>query len=229
MIWVWERFVIANFIYTYHMAQKKNYYAHKRSELIEQVEPGARRVLEVGCGVGNTSAAIKIDRQAREVWGVEVVPDAAQKAMDNPAIDRVFCGDIAVLVEDLPENGFSHIVAGDVIEHLVDPWTSLQRLYSRLEPGGKFICSIPNIRTLSFVSKLLFTKRFEYKDSGVLDRTHLRFFARKDIEIMFQGAGFTDIKITALTAGKNTIKRIGRFIFKDLVLKRFLIIAYKKA
>lgn len=210
------------------MSEPQQYYASERHELVAQVDPDARRVLEIGCGYGNTSAAIKRVRRAEEVWGVEVVPDVAQKAMENPALDRVFCGDIAEVVKELPENGFSHIIAGDVLEHLIDPWDSLQSLHSRLEPGGKFICSIPNIRTLSFVAKLLFTKRFEYKDSGVLDRTHLRFFARKDIELMFQGAGFTSIKITALVPGRNAVKRVGRFLFRDLVLKRFLITAYRE-
>jgi SAM-dependent methyltransferase len=210
------------------MSDSEQYYAIERHELVAQVDPDAGRVLEIGCGFGNTSAAIKRVKHAREAWGVEVVPEVAQKAMDNPALDRVFCGDIAVVVNELPEDGFSHIIAGDVLEHLIDPWASLQNLHSRLQPGGKFICSIPNIRTLSFVSKLLFTKRFEYKDSGVLDRTHLRFFARKDIELMFQGAGFTNINVTALAPGKNAVKRFGRFLFGDLVLKRFLITAYRE-
>ena len=210
------------------MSESEQYYAIERHELVAQVDPDARRVLEIGCGYGNTSAAIKQVRRAQEIWGVEVVPEVAQKAMENPALERVFCGDIAVVVEELPKEGFSHIIAGDVLEHLVDPWASLQNLHARLQPGGKFVCSIPNIRTLSFVAKLLFIKRFEYKDSGVLDRTHLRFFTRKDIELMFQGAGFTDIKITALTPGKNFVKRLGRILFRDLVLKRFLITAYRE-
>jgi len=211
------------------MNENKNYYANERLELIELVEPGARRVLEIGCGFGNTSAAIKKNRHAKEVWGVEVVPVAAQKAMENPALDQVFCGDITVIVDELPENGFSHVIAGDVLEHLVDPWTTLAKLHSRLESGGKFICSIPNICTLSFIAGLLLTRRFEYKDSGVMDRTHLRFFARKDIKIMFEDAGFTDIRISALKPAKNAVKRFGRFIFGDLVLKRFLITAHKTA
>ncbi len=209
------------------MSSTEIYYSSERRELVAQVDLDAPSVLEIGCGYGNTLAAIKRDRRAKEVWGVEVVREVAQKAMDNPALDRVLCGDIAVVVDELPEGGFSHIIAGDVLEHLVDPWTSLERLHSCLKPGGKFICSIPNIRTLSFLAKLLFTRRFEYKDSGVLDRTHLRFFARRDIELMFQGAGFIDIEITALVPGRNAIKRFGRFLFGDLVLKRFLITARK--
>jgi 2-polyprenyl-3-methyl-5-hydroxy-6-metoxy-1,4-benzoquinol methylase len=203
----------------------KTYYEKARPELVVQVEMNARQVLEIGCGNGITSAAIKRDRNAIEVWGVEVVPEAAAKARENPSLGQVFTGDIADVLTELPDSGFSHIIAGDVLEHLVDPWSVLSDLRTRLEPGGKIISSIPNIRTLSFIFKMLFSGRFEYKDSGVLDRTHLRFFARKDIELMFEGAGFTDIEITALSTRKNVLKRIGRMIFGDLVLKRFLITA----
>ncbi len=207
------------------MSAPKGYYANKRVELVEPVESNARRVLEIGCGSGNTLAAIKQERQANEVWGVEMVPEAAQKAAENPVLDRVICGDIADLLDELPHEGFSHIIAGDVLEHLVDPWAILKALRLKLEPGGKISSSIPNIRTISFFSKLLFTKRFEYKDSGVMDITHLRFFARKDIKIMFADAGYSNIEITALTPGKNALKRLGRAVFGDLVLKRFLITA----
>ena len=113
----------------------------------------------------------------------------------------------------------------DVIS--TNTWAILNALRSKLEPDGKIISSIPNIRTISFVSKLLFAKRFEYKESGVMDITHLRFFARKDIEIMFTDAVYSNIKIIALKPGRNAFKRLGRAIFGDLVLKRFLITATK--
>jgi 2-polyprenyl-3-methyl-5-hydroxy-6-metoxy-1,4-benzoquinol methylase len=207
------------------MTGDRDYYAQERPELVALVEHGARRVLDIGCGAGKVSAAIRRDRSAREIWGVELVPEVAERARDNPALDRVLCGDISELVVDLPVASFSHIVAGDVLEHLVDPWTALARLRACLEPGGTFICSIPNIRNLSFIMKLLVTGRFEYKDAGVLDRTHLRFFGRKDIVQMFREAGFTDIRIGPVRPKKKLIKRVGRALLGDLVVKGFLVTA----
>ena len=207
------------------MITVSTYYQHDRPELVEQVDIGARRVLDIGCGAGMVSAAIKLQRQAAEIWGVEVVPEVAQAARSNPALDHVLTGDIANLLDDLPEGGFSHIVAGDVLEHLADPWAVLQRLHDCLEPGGKFICSVPNIRNLSFVFKLLFGGRFEYSDSGVLDRTHLRFFARRDIELMFGNAGFGDIDIRPARPKRGLIKQAGRLLLGDLVVKVFLVTA----
>jgi len=209
------------------VASPAGYYSHERPELVVQVDHGARKVLDIGCGAGHISAAIKRDRGALEIWGVELVPEVARQAGENPALDRVICGDLSEVVKGLETNSFSHIVAGDVLEHLVDPWAVLAGLSNCLEPGGKFICSIPNIRNLSFFFSLFLGGSFEYKDTGVMDRTHLRFFARKDIHQMFENAGFEKIRISAVRTKKNLFKRAGRALLGDLVLKGFLVTANK--
>ena len=127
----------------------------------------------------------------------------------------------------IPDNYFSYIIAGDVLEHLVDPWTILAKLRHKLRDDGTIIASIPNIKNLSFFIKLFFAGRFEYKDSGVMDRTHLRFFARKDLQIMFEEAGYQNISIGPVRPKKALIKRIGRALLRDFVIKGFLITANK--
>ena len=205
------------------MSDGESYYAHERPELVAQVSENAERILDLGCGEGLMTTAIKRDRKAQEIWGVEVVASVAEKARTNPAFDKVLCGDLETLVDELPDQHFSHIIAGDVLEHLVDPWIVLEKLRHKLMPSGQFICSIPNIRNFSFVAKLLFKGRFEYKDSGVMDRTHLRFFARKDVELLFTGAGFQNVRIQPVRPKKNFSKRIMRGLFGDLVIKGFLV------
>lgn len=207
------------------MSSKESYYGHERPELVALVDRDAASVLDLGCGEGAMSAAIKRDRRAEEIWGVEVVASVAERARQNPAFSQVLCGDVEVLMSQLPDSYFSHVVAGDVLEHLVDPWQVLTDLRAKLRPGGLLICSIPNIRNFSFIAKLLFRGRFEYKDSGVMDRTHLRFFARADIEKMFSDAGYADIRIGPVRPKKNLSKRLARILFGDLVVKGFLITA----
>ncbi len=202
------------------------YYQHQRPELVAEISGTALRVLDLGCGAGMVSAAIRARCDVREVWGVEVVPEVAAQALKNPALDKVLCGDISHLLGELPPDFFSHIVAGDVLEHLIDPWSVVGGLLNCLEPGGKFICSIPNIRNFSFILELLFRKRFAYRDSGVMDRTHLRFFTRKDIELMFEEAGYTEIRISPVRPKSALHKRLGRALFGDLVIKGFLITAH---
>ena len=106
-------------------------------------------------------------------------------------------------------------------------WSTLDRLHAALKPGGLFICSIPNIRNLSFILKLLFKGSFEYKDAGVMDRTHLRFFARTDVEQLFRGAGFEHPEIRKLRPKPGVVKALGRVLFGDLAIKGFLVTACK--
>jgi 2-polyprenyl-3-methyl-5-hydroxy-6-metoxy-1,4-benzoquinol methylase len=67
----------------------------------------------------------------------------------------------------------------DVLEHVKDPWALVDALHPRLRPGGSIIASIPNIRHYTVSMGLLFAGKWELADSGLLDRTHLRFFVRK--------------------------------------------------
>jgi 2-polyprenyl-3-methyl-5-hydroxy-6-metoxy-1,4-benzoquinol methylase len=204
-----------------------NYYHYERPELVAEVPQNAVRVLDIGCGAGAISAAMKRDRGVQEVWGVEIVTDVADEAKQNPALDKVLVGSIEELVHELPESYFDCIMAGDVLEHLIDPWATLAELQKRLKPGGVIISSMPNIRNFSFILKLLFTGRFQYRDSGVMDRTHLRFFGRKDMVDLFEGAGFEEVQAAPARPKKQLHKQFGRLLFGDLVTKVFLIKARK--
>ena len=200
------------------------YYAHSRPELLEQIEQKADNVvLDVGCGVGELCSELRLSGRAREVWGVELVPEIAERAGANPDLTKVYCGDISTIVYDLPQSYFSHVIAGDVLEHLVDPWSTLERLRAVMRRDGRIVASVPNIRNLSFILQLLFRRTFKYKDSGVLDRSHLRFFARKDLYDLFASAGFEDIRIRHARPKRNLFNRIAKALFGDLAVKVFLV------
>ena len=208
------------------MGDQASYFSHPRPELVAALPAtDGNRVLDLGCGSGAMSQGIRDQGKAEEIWGVEINPDAAAAAKQSGAIDRVLQGDLEAVMGELPSGHFTHVIAGDVLEHLVDPWQALARLKTCMAPGGQFICSIPNVRNLSFILMLLFKKRFEYRDSGVMDRTHLRFFARKDVHDLFAGAGFADIEIGPVRPKKKLSWRIGKAVFGDLVIKGFLVTA----
>lgn len=210
------------------MSSEEGYHSHPRPELVAVLPSDPHnRVLDLGCGSGAMSALIREQQKASEIWGVEKFPDAARSARDCGALDKVLDGDLEEVIEQLPAEHFTHVIAGDILEHLVDPWVVCDKLRACLVPGGTFICSIPNIRNISFLLALIFKARFEYKDSGVMDRTHLRFFARKDVHDLFAGAGFTDISINPVRPKTRLSWRIGRALLGDLVIKGFLVTARK--
>lgn len=210
------------------MSDKAVYHSHRRPELVAVLpEDPNNRVLDLGCGTGAMSSLIREEHKASEVWGVEKFPDAAQRARDCAALNKVLSGDLEEVIDQIPAEHFTHVIAGDILEHLVDPWVVCEKLRTKLVPGGTFICSIPNIRNISFLLALTFKGRFEYKESGVMDRTHLRFFARKDVHDLFSGAGFVDISINPVRPKTRLSWHIGRAVLGDLVIKGFLVTARK--
>lgn len=113
-----------------------------------------------------------------EVWGVEMNPDAAELA--KSVLDFVYVGTIkAFLISEFAhQNKFDYIVFGDVLEHLPYPSEILKKCKSILISGGGIVASIPNVAHLA-VRVMLLEGRWEYRDVGIMDNTHLRFFDKK--------------------------------------------------
>ena len=88
------------------------------------------------------------------------------------------------------------LVFGDVLEHLRDPWATLQSLSGLLRDGGALVACIPNISHWSIVAGLL-AGRFDYAEEGLLDRTHLRFFTLRSILDLVRRAGLTPVRVRA--------------------------------
>src|SRR3990172_1078180 len=55
--------------------------------------------------------------------------------------------------------------------------------------------SIPNVRHLSTIKELLFKGKWPYRERGIHDKSHLRFFTLKNIIELFEGAGLEVITI----------------------------------
>ena len=164
-----------------------SYYQGTRDEMLRFIPENVGTVLEVGCADGNFGNRLK-ENGAREVWGVELVESAAQRA--QRVLDRVLVGDIADLIDQLPANYFDLVIFNDVLEHMVDPFSVLERIKSRISQDGVVVSSIPNIRYYHVFRELLVHKTWEYEESGILDRTHLRFFTVKSIRNMYERLGY---------------------------------------
>jgi len=80
-------------------------------------------------------------------------------------------------------------VFGDVLEHLIDPWKVLKNIRKILPPGGNVAVCLPNMQHWSVQARLA-TGAIHYEESGLLDRTHLRWFTRQTALQMFADCGF---------------------------------------
>lgn len=156
--------------------------------LVVDLVPPRSRVLEFGCATGYMSEVLA-SRRGCSVVGIELAPAAAEIARGR--CEKVVVGDAETLDlrEALGGDRFDAILFADVLEHLRDPAALLRAVQPFLAQGGGIIASIPNIAHGS-VRLALLRGEFRYRDLGLLDSTHLRFFTRETIQDLFEENGY---------------------------------------
>jgi len=171
--------------------KEEGYFNYPRLDLLEMLPRGrGLRLLEIGAGNGATLRAAKAMGIAAYTVGVDLV-EPAPVADGLPPVDRFFCGDVEGLAAELGEAAFDVVLCADVLEHLIDPWRTVRLLAGPLKSGGVFLSSIPNVRNFRALRAIVLEGDFRYAEAGLLDRTHLRFFCRKNIRQLFEQAGLT--------------------------------------
>lgn len=168
-----------------------HYLDYVNPNLLELIDHAPRRVLELGCAGGGFGAALKQRYPQAAVIGVEAGRAAAAKAATR--LDRVIHArleEVDFAAEGIGAGEIDTVIAADVLEHLVNPWDLLVRLKGRLAEDAQVIASIPNVRNMWLVSRLLLGGRWEYEERGLLDITHLRFFTLAEMHRMFEQTGY---------------------------------------
>ena len=162
-----------------------------RTLALRLIPPG-KTVLELGPATGRVTRILS----ERGCKVVAVERDAAMSPNLERYCSRVIVGDVErlSLEEVFGEQRFDVILAGDFLEHLAHPLELLRGLKEYLSVDGYVVASIPNIAHGSVRLSLL-EGRFEYKDIGILDRTHLRFFTLDSILSLFSDAGFAIVDV----------------------------------
>jgi 2-polyprenyl-3-methyl-5-hydroxy-6-metoxy-1,4-benzoquinol methylase len=185
-------------------------YVGPRPDIERLIPRNPKIILDVGCSTGTLGVAIKASTGA-QVFGIELSEAMANEAIQH--LDRVFVGDAAeiILREKLGNHQFSTIIFADVLEHLVDPWAVLKAAATHLETEGTIIASIPNIRHIDTLYNLVFKGYWPYRDRGIHDRTHLRFFTKKNILELFEHSGLVI----------ETIETNYRFLERPAAINRF--------
>ncbi len=168
-------------------------YTGVREDLLALItDESLGEVLDVGCANGATSRALKQRFPGSSVTGIELDPRSAEEARQH--LDRVLVGDAVMGLQTLSAETkqFDLVLCGDVLEHLADPWAALRLI--RGLTRGTAIVSLPNVAHYSTLMSLFFGKRWPYRDRGIHDRTHLRFFGAANLPELFESAGFSEIK-----------------------------------
>jgi SAM-dependent methyltransferase len=149
--------------------------------------PAGARVLEIGAHTGFFSHALRA--RGCRVTALEVDPRAASHAAAHA--DRVVVGDVEDPAVRARVGGpFDVVLLMHVLEHLVDPWAVLRALRADLDRGGRAIVLLPNVACWRVRKALFLRGALEYEDTGILDRTHLRFFTIDSSRALLESSGW---------------------------------------
>lgn len=173
-----------------------DYFSHARREILPLLLRRAPRALEVGCGAGHTLALLKQQGLCDWACGIEISPAAAAQATQR--LDKVVQGNIEVMELPVEPGSIDLLLCLDVLEHLIDPWGALNRLSTLLSKDGILVASIPNVRHFGVLLPLMIRGRWDYLDSGILDRSHLRFFTRSTAIELIESSGLLVEQVIAI-------------------------------
>lgn len=221
----------------HYTAKESIYFSNIRMDIISLIPLNpAQKVLEIGAGAGNTLLYIKESNLAQEVMGVELM-EIANSNQKNPLIDKFQVANIELENIQAPDEYFDIIICADVLEHLVDPWSVIDKISRCLKKDGLLIVSVPNIREWKTLCKVIFRGDFSYQASGgIMDKTHLRFFCKKNIYQMLNTPMLSTIynkpnfmlKVVQEGRKRRIFNLLTFRLFEDFLAIQYLFIARKK-
>ncbi len=187
--------------YIAERANRQRHQARIARELRSLLLPnsGRPRLLDVGCGLGYF-----LDEAFEEGF------DPAGLEFNGHAVERLrqkFAFPIlhgAIESVELEPESFDAITMFDVIEHLRDPFGSLDKLHRALRPGGVLVISTPDAESLT--SRLIGSRLEDFRRT----REHLVFFGRQTLREVLREHGFDPLSIGS----------IGHTFDLDLLLRR---------
>jgi len=181
-------------------SKSSDYFSLEREIIINEVNGNNLIVLDIGCGSGELGEALK-KKSKTIVYGVELNKKAYEKA--SLKLDHAIHANIESVKISYEKQSFDYIIMGDVLEHLIDPMSTLKKLKPYLKKEGSFLLTVPNIRYWKTLIDLVLKDEWEYKDWGILDFTHLRFFTKKSLFRLFFKMDFNHLSVSRVI-GKNT-------------------------
>lgn len=194
----------------------------------QKIKPNSR-ILEFGSSNGMLTKNLNQKKNCI-IDIVEISEQSAKQAAQFAT--RVFMGEVQgnienyIWYEELKDQKYDYIVFLDVLEHLHNPKEVLIKCKELLQDDGSILLSVPNIAHNSIIINLIENK-FEYTDVGLLDNTHIHFFAYDTLCKMIHDSGFCATQESALQlpVGSNEIensyKNIPKHMAQQLRLREF--------
>lgn len=200
----------------------QQYFKNIRLELLEMIPKNLLngRLLEIGAGSCNTLVYAKENLYASSVFGIELCT-IEKSNQENNLLDGLIIGDVEKITMPYEEKYFDVIICGDVLEHLQNPYEMVNKLRFFLKDNGVLIVSLPNFRKFSVLKTIFFDGNFKYTEAGILDKTHLRFFCKKNMINLFEDNEFKVLQIVS-----NEQCNLKRY-FKSLRVNKLIVCFFK--
>lgn len=201
---------------------------NSNSLIIRKIKEGSR-VLEFGSAHGRMTKYLK-EQLKCEVFIVERNAEAGAEAA--LFAKQALIGDSDGNIENLTwlhnwsDFKFDYIVFADVVEHLQDPQQILTHAKTLLSNNGSIIISVPNISHNAVIVDLL-QEKWQYRDSGILDRTHRWFFTYNSLKDLVVNCGLAVCEETnaenqmQCTEFKNSYEEMPPVLATILKLRKF--------
>ncbi|MBF0359168.1 MAG: methyltransferase domain-containing protein [Magnetococcales bacterium] len=162
-------------------------------DLLRLIPETATNLIEIGCSSGALAREYKKLHPNCNYFGVDV--DSKYVQMAGRYCDETLVADIETV-----DNSFftqhKHRdcwVFGDTLEHLKNPWDVLQSIRGVIPSRGAVVACLPNAQHWSLQVRLSIGD-FRYEESGLLDRTHLRWFTRETLQRLFLESGYNKVE-----------------------------------
>jgi 2-polyprenyl-3-methyl-5-hydroxy-6-metoxy-1,4-benzoquinol methylase len=156
---------------------------HVAFDLVSKVmkdKKEVKNILDVGCGYGLLSKELKKTFPKLDFYGIEHSKEASRSSQKILKLLQCNIEDIALIKRKLKTQKFDVIIFSDVLEHLYDPVDIIKSYQSFLDQDGTIVVTVPNIANIFSRLALLFGY-FNYSETGVMDKTHIRFFNKQNL------------------------------------------------
>jgi 2-polyprenyl-3-methyl-5-hydroxy-6-metoxy-1,4-benzoquinol methylase len=160
---------------------------------IIKMSPSNQNILDIGCFSGELLNRVKINQKvSNSYFGADLVNYLSKEFsfikfcsldFNDKNLNKVF-----------ENQKFDIVILGDILEHLVNPWSALSNIEQIIQDSSRILISIPNSGHWYFRLKILFGK-IEYTNNGLFDKTHLRFFTKKSSKELIKDSKFEIIEL----------------------------------